>query len=445
MTKTLQDLIDESIFISTEYQARLAEISSGSEWTVDFASPSFTLQSDSSVTLTPYLLGTESEKRGSWIWSWQELGHFPDAVVSAAIQAREFGEQHGIAELTTDELVLSEGVARRLTLATKAITGLFAHYPVTAGAGVRAWILVDGDALELEAPTVNRMGQVMAESLKNNIIVNQQRAVDTYARFRGAHIAWDTDATAVITATDGALRLWFDGGKITGIEVAEPSVDSNELNQCIAHAVQMREQMASERREIEHIAAKEAQEHILAREEAHEAEKRERAEAEALAKEEEAAEAENQDQVASEKLAEEVPQDLPPEEVENVEEVEGVTTTDRVYPNAEQPYDQDPREDVEPGRVTTSGLSEDELLGEEEPETTPAEEVSAQEERHEQAEEMAHEDVEEELDSERRRPSAFRVAGSAPDLEAEREETQKASEKKNEKEKKGFFSRFFGL
>ena len=183
----------------------------------------------------------------------------------------------------------------------------------------------------------------------------------------------------------------------------------------------------------------------LAREEAHEAEKRERAEAEALAKEEEAAEAENQDQVASEKLAEEVPQDLPPEEVENVEEVEGVTTTDRVYPNAEQPYDQDPREDVEPGRVTTSGLSEDELLGEEEPETTPAEEVSAQEERHEQAEEMAHEDVEEELDSERRRPSAFRVAGSAPDLEAEREETQKASEKKNEKEKKGFFSRFFGL
>ena len=40
MTNSLQDLIDASIFISTEYQARLAELVGTSEWNVDFTSQS---------------------------------------------------------------------------------------------------------------------------------------------------------------------------------------------------------------------------------------------------------------------------------------------------------------------------------------------------------------------------------------------------------------------
>lgn len=468
MTKTLQDLIDESIFLSTEYQARLAEISQRSEWTVDFSAPSFTLQSDSSVTLTPYLLGTESENRGSWIWSWQELGHFPDAVVSAAIQAREFGVQQGISELTTDELPLSEGLARRVTLASKAVSGIYAHYPVTAGAGVRAWILVEGDALELEAPTVNRMGQVMAESLKNNTIVNQQRAVDSYARMRGAHIEWDTEATAVITATDGALRLWFDNGKISGIEVADPAVDSQDLNRCAENAVSLRESKAAERREVERIAASEAEQQKQERERA------QRAEDQAREAEEARREQERTEQEAAQNQQPEIPEFMAepaqPEVEERIEEeeIEGVTTTDRVYPDAEQPYDQEPSENVKPGRVTTSGVPSEQLVDEdrstddgrraeqhvaEEPAATevdeslkaPAREV-VEEDRQQEAEERFSTDehaAQEEAQQGHSRPAAFRVAGDAPDLEAEREEAESAPRKKEEK--KGFFSRFFGL
>lgn len=468
MTKTLQDLIDESIFLSTEYQARLAEISQSSEWTVDFSAPSFTLQSDSSVTLTPYLLGTESENRGSWIWSWQELGHFPDAVVSAAIQAREFGVQQGISELTTDELPLSEGLARRVTLASKAVSGIYAHYPVTAGAGVRAWILVEGDALELEAPTVNRMGRVMAESLKNNTIVNQQRAVDSYARMRGAHIEWDTEATAVITATDGALRLWFDNGKISGIEVADPAVDSQDLNRCAENAVSLRESKAAERREVERIAASEAEQQKQERERA------QRAEDQAREAEEARREQERTEQEAAQNQQPEIPEFMAepaqPEVEERIEEeeIEGVTTTDRVYPDAEQPYDQEPSENVKPGRVTTSGVPSEQLVDEdrstddgrraeqhvaEEPAATgvdeslkaPAREV-VEEDRQQEAEERFSTDehaAQEEAQQGHSRPAAFRVAGDAPDLEAEREDAESAPRKKEEK--KGFFSRFFGL
>lgn len=456
MSKTLQDLIDESIFISTEYQARLAEISGGSDWSVDFSAPSFTLASDVSVSLTPYLLGTESENRGTWIWSWQELGHFPDAVVSAAIQARESGASHEISELTTDEIPLTEGIARKLTLATKALTGIYAHYPVTAGAGVRAWILVDGPQLELEPPTVNRMGRVMAEALKTNTAVNQQRAVDSYARLRGAHIEWDTQATAVITTTDGALRLWFDENKISGIEPAEPTVGADVLARCAENAVALREQLLAERLEFESLANQEAEVQVAAREEEHAAAvaQREAEALEAARREQEAreqAERESAERVAALVAAQD--EDGQVEEidqfVEEDEEIEGVVTTDRVYPNAEEPYNQEPSQDAKPGRVTTSAISEDNLVVDEEISEEPVAEViePAVEENATESAEVAEEQATEKNETveETRKPAAFRVAGSAPDLEAEREEAERAPKKEAPKEKKGFFSRFFGL
>lgn len=104
MTTTLQQLIDDSVFISTEHQARLAELSQGVEWDVDFSAASFTLQSDPPVTLRPHLLGTDSTSRGSWIWAWQELGHFPPEVVAASVQARQAGSRSDVEELIADEI-----------------------------------------------------------------------------------------------------------------------------------------------------------------------------------------------------------------------------------------------------------------------------------------------------------------------------------------------------
>ncbi len=66
--------------------------------------------------------------------------------------------------------------------------------------------------------------RVIAKTLQSEEVHNQVLAVDSYAQQRGFHIAWDTEATAVLTATDGALRLWFDEGRISGIEQAEPQV-----------------------------------------------------------------------------------------------------------------------------------------------------------------------------------------------------------------------------
>ena len=426
MTNSLQDLIDASIFISTEYQARLAELVGTSEWNVDFTSQSLDFETVPPLSLKPHLLGTESENRGTWIWSWQQLGYFPDSVVSAAIQAREAGERDGLVELTTDELPLSESLARRLTLAAKTLSGLYAHYPLPAGAGVRAWTLLEGHELALEAPTYKGIGRVIAKTLQSEEIHNQVLAVDSYAQQRGFHIAWDTEATAVLTATDGALRLWFDDGRISGIEEAEPQVGPEVLEQCAAAAAQRRESLAAARTEIERIAAAEAAAQSAQREQ--EAAERAAARAEA----ERAVE-----------IAEHAP----------VADTYEAPVAEAQPAPAEQPVEE---HEPEQARVYTDASigAEDEQHVEthEAPaEQAPAEQHAEEPEAYEAQGEYTEEEIAEYVEP-------IHNAGDAPDLPAEHEEAaheeyerqhfeerREEEQQKPEPKKKGFFSRFFGL
>ena len=376
MTNSLQDLIDASIFISTEYQARLAELIGSADYEVNFAEQSLTFKAADPVSFQPYLLGTESENRGTWIWSWQQLGYFPNAVVSAALQARDAGERDSVLELSTDEIPLSEGLARRLTLATKTVTGLYAHSPLPSGS-VRAWSLIDSPELTLDAPTYKGVGRVIAKALQSEDIHDHPLAVNSYARQRGFHTAWDTEATVVLTMTDGALRLWFDEGRISGIERAKPEVTAQELAQLAAEAEQYRAELAAERTEVEQAAAAEAAEQVALREQQSAERAAARAEAEQApavqepeeaqtpmdaqaakstpaqenAQQEEAAPAQPQAPAAAAKRA--VPAGA------SQKPVAGVRTTENLYPDTEAPFDQDPREDSEHGRVTVNTLPGD--------------------------------------------------------------------------------------
>lgn len=376
MTNSLQDLIDASIFISTEYQARLAELIGSADYDVNFAEQSLTFKAADPVSFQPYLLGTESENRGTWIWSWQQLGYFPNAVVSAALQARDAGERDSVLELSTDEIPLSEGLARRLTLATKTVTGLYAHYPLPSGS-VRAWSLIDSPELTLDAPTYKGVGRVIAKALQSEDIHDHPLAVNSYARQRGFHTAWDTEATVVLTMTDGALRLWFDEGRISGIERAKPEVTAQELAQLAAEAEQYRAELAAERAEVEQAAAAEAAEQVALREQQSAERAAARAEAEQAPAVQEPEEAQTPKDAQAAKSAP-AQENAQPEEAAPAQPqapaaaadhavpagtaqkpVAGVRTTENLYPDTEAPFDQDPREDSEHGRVTVNTLPGD--------------------------------------------------------------------------------------
>ena len=426
MTKTLQDLIDESIFISTEYQARLAELTQGAGWDVDFSAPAFTLQTEPPVALTPYLLGTDSAPRGSWIWAWQELGHFPAVVVSAAVQAREAGERLGVEELTTDELPVAEGLARRLTLAAKAVTGIYAHYPATAGGGVTAWLLLDGPEFELPDLTVERMMRVIAEALTTDTAVDHNLAVDSYAKLRGAHVEWDTAATCVVTVSDGAQRFWFDDHQISGVEPAEPSVGPEVLADLAADARERAALLRQDRAAAEATAARlEAQPKAAAQP--------------ARAEQPEPLEVPDFVETEHAEFERAVPERAEPAPEEAREPVAaqyaGSADTDL-------PFDQEPSDrEVRPGRVSTTVVPGPEAVRAEP--ARPAAEPAAEPEV-ERAAQRAPEPVREPA-QEREVVAGPGVPGSpsaGPVVEGE--ETEEETEEQGER-KKGFFSRFFGL
>lgn len=357
MTTSLQELIDDSIFISTEHQARLAELSQGVEWDVDFSVPSFTLQSDPPVVLTPHLLGTDSAERGSWVWSWQELGHFPSEVVAAAVQSRESGARADVDELITDELPTQDGLARQLTLATKSLTGVWAHYPARVGKQVTAWLLLEGPELELEPISLETMMRVIAEALQTGTAVDHNRALDSYAKLRGMHIEWDTDATCVISTRDGAQRFWFEDHQVSGVEPAESTVGEDELARLEQEARTRREALAADRSDAQQIAEQQAAQDTAARE-AEEATRREAtaaadspAESVSVAPEAAgAAEAGESDEATATQAPtqdgqEPLPAELSREDLEAP--VPGTASEDL-------PYDQEPRRDIAPGEVTTT-------------------------------------------------------------------------------------------
>lgn len=380
MTTTLQQLIDESIFISTEHQARLAELSQNVEWDVDFSVPSFTLQSDPPVSLTPHLLGTDSEARGSWIWAWQELGHFPPEVVAASVQTRETGARNDVAELITDELPSVDGLARRVSLAAKTVTGLWAHYPARVGAQVTAWLLLEGPELELPPLTVETMMRVIAEALQTGTAEDHNRAVDAYIRLRGAHIEWDTDATCVITTRDGAQRLWFEDHRIDGAESADPLVDERELLELEEQARARLEALRADRADALGIAAEQTERDRAARS----AQDQARREATTVQEAEAAAAVETAPVPPEEQPAEVTGPPLPVElsreqleapvpgasedfaaESETVPELsreerdqrterEPAVTYGGAAAEGDLPYDQEPHRDVAPGEITTS-------------------------------------------------------------------------------------------
>jgi predicted hydrolase len=344
---------------------------------------------------------------------------------------------------------------------------------------------------------MKRVGRVIAQTLQGENIVNQVLAVDSYAKQRGFHIAWDTEATAVLTLTDGALRLWFDEGRMSGIEEAKPQVGPEVLAKCLSQAAEHRAALAQARESLEKVAAAEAQQQnaereqqaaqkAAARAEAERAEQQERAEAERAAErakvEREQAERAEREKMAAQKAEREAAQKAKAErekaEREQAkaerEKVTGVSTTEHLYPDTEAPFDQDPREDSEHGTVTTStlpagayrdGEAEDAYeaetvdlqVHEDEVHTGVTEVVEVQEEHteisideeliHAPEEELEHpeqepEELPEPLEPEHAEPEHVEPEHHEPEHPEPVQQEHKTDE---EGKKKGFFSRFFGL
>src|SRR5699024_10189560 len=213
MSTTLQDLVDRAVFYSTEVQTHFGGLIADAEWEVDFTSdPHLTFSSADGVVLRgrPHLIGSESSRDKTWLWGWENVNDFPDAVIGLSHDVRKFGAAEEVAELTTPELDLDEELALRLTLAAKEATGKWVHYPAEAGAGTTVWLLVDAAEVLLPEPQVKVSVRALMQGLTQTTVSDHRDAIDWYVRKRGIPARELPEGGLRMLFADGSADLSFD-------------------------------------------------------------------------------------------------------------------------------------------------------------------------------------------------------------------------------------------
>lgn len=226
MSTTLQDLVNRAVFLSTEMQTHFGSVIAGAAWEVDFsADPTLTFDVEGGEPLRtrPHLVGSESSSQGTWLWGWENINGFPEAVVGLAHEVRKFGAAEGISDLVTPEIDLDDELALRLTLAAKEATGKWAHYPAAAGAGTTVWVLVDSPALALPEPTVKASVRALMQGLTQTTVDDHRAALTAYTDRRGIPTAELADGGVRMLFADGSADLSFDEqSRISNCEVHAP-------------------------------------------------------------------------------------------------------------------------------------------------------------------------------------------------------------------------------
>lgn len=217
---TLASLSDAAAFLSHEHQLHLADVLGEHQWHVDLKVPTFSVTGDHPLTCTAmHLLGSAAMAPRSWLWSWANASRFNPAVTSLAAGVRDFGHQHGIAELTTAQLPFDQlpGAPQDLADATwtlvnaaKAASGKWVAYTGDAAPGTRVAFLIEHPDFQLPPPAGPRVLRVLEEGLAGAVrLADHRLAVRAYAAGRGLESRW-SERSVVLSGPGLEMRIDFD-------------------------------------------------------------------------------------------------------------------------------------------------------------------------------------------------------------------------------------------
>ena len=132
---TFKDLFSQHVASSWLKQQQLGEIIGNRSWQVDLDTG--VLSFGDGLNFPVQMIGTESERDGTWLWSWANTGsNIPPALLVCAQSLQQLGEAQGIAELTQPEIDLSQVSGHFLTMIASGVCNADAYYrgPYQGGA-----------------------------------------------------------------------------------------------------------------------------------------------------------------------------------------------------------------------------------------------------------------------------------------------------------------------
>lgn len=196
-------LIDDHMLACIERQLAFAEVIGQQAYEVDLQRG--LVRFAEGLELDVGLLGSAAPGPNSWLWGWANPTGYPDAVLAAARAARAFGEQHGVAELATGEVPLSEHWdATKAAVAAIGATGVPLYLPLDAGGGTQV-VLAVHRAPELSAPhpEPTRLGPTLNQAIAGGLVTDWRRALAAYARWRGGTAEPDGAGAIVLGPAGG--------------------------------------------------------------------------------------------------------------------------------------------------------------------------------------------------------------------------------------------------
>ncbi|MFC4853391.1 DUF6882 domain-containing protein [Actinophytocola glycyrrhizae] len=195
---TFLDLQDDAALLSLEHQLHLMDTVGTPPWEVDLAVPRFGFGGDRPLTASAvHLLGSAAPGPRSWLWSWANPTGYHPEVTWLAEQLRDFGVEHGIAELARPEVPFDDlpgsptepgHVVSLMTEAAKAVTRRWTGYQGPVGGGTRVGMLIEHPSFVLPAPEGPRVSRVLQQGIAELRFHDQRRGFRSYARNRGLRL-----------------------------------------------------------------------------------------------------------------------------------------------------------------------------------------------------------------------------------------------------------------
>ena len=228
----LQPLADRAaLFVALRQDAlsAAADALGDHRWDADMAAGTltFTANDDTSRQLTTrsHLVATIAPGPRSLLWAWAHPSGDPQGV---AAQLRAYGEQHGIAELTSAEVPFpAEASGDEDWIAQAAhtiggvaveLTGRAPYYSAPVGNGTRAVFLLDAPLPPL---TVADAVVALPRTLSGAALSDARTSVWDLARLAGWTLTWTDESFSgaeVADATGTATFRFDDQARIAGIE-----------------------------------------------------------------------------------------------------------------------------------------------------------------------------------------------------------------------------------
>lgn len=207
--------------IFANQQAFSKKVVGGKDWFIDFEKGIISFDESE---FPVQLLGSQSEELNTWLWIWANESPLPDQVKEDAQICRAYGEEHGLSQLTTASLPITEHLnSHMITIVSAAVHPENVCYYRAPYEGGVAFVLVKDLPADLFQPVDALTFANLCTQIITAYAVDHKKMVEGFLKDNGCQMEWkDNQRISADFGDYGNLLIEFDiYGRIKSMNTGE--------------------------------------------------------------------------------------------------------------------------------------------------------------------------------------------------------------------------------